>query len=146
MGVLAGRRILVVEDEMVVAMMLEDMLADLGCEVVGVANRVAKALAMIEDGMVFDAAVLDINLHGEKSFPLAAALAARGRPFVFSTGYGQRGVPDEFRRVPLVEKPYSQADVERRLIEVLIVAETSSGKVAIAEISDSAANDSMTDA
>jgi CheY-like chemotaxis protein len=130
MGMLTGRRILVVEDEMIVAMLLEDMLAELGCEVVGVANRVAKALAMIEQGTAFDAAVLDLNLHGEKSFPVAAALTARGRPFVFSTGYGRRGVPDEFRRVPLVEKPYSKTDVERLLMEVLMPHQDDSGKVA----------------
>src|SRR5262245_1354443 len=130
MSMLTGRRILVVEDEMVVAMMLEDMLAELGCEVVGVANRVAMALAMIERGMAFDAAVLDLNLQGEKSFAVAAALTARSRPFVFSTGYGRRGVPDEYRDVPLVDKPYSKTDVERRLTEVLVSHQGDSGKVA----------------
>src|SRR4051794_22900016 len=86
---LSGRRVLVVEDEMIVAWLLQDMLADLGCAVVGPAARVSQALAMI-DAEAIDAAVLDVNLNGQKSYPVADALAARGMPFVFSTGYGRR--------------------------------------------------------
>ena len=128
---LSGRRILVVEDEMIIAMLLEDMLADLGCEVIGVASRVAMALAMIENGTPFDAAVLDVNLNGEKSYPVAAALAARGVPFAFSTGYDGRGMDREYSRIPVVQKPYCKADVERTLLDLLI-ANAGCGKWAAA--------------
>jgi len=82
---LSGRRVLVVEDEMLVLLMIEDMLADLGCESVTTAATIDQAIALI-DGQVFDAAMLDINLNGVDSHPVADALAARGVPFVFSTG------------------------------------------------------------
>src|SRR6202045_5470871 len=83
---LSGRRVLVVEDETMVAWLLEDMLADLGCAVVGPAAHVNQALAML-DAEAIDAAVLDVNLQGQKSYPIADAIAARGVPFAFSTGY-----------------------------------------------------------
>jgi CheY-like chemotaxis protein len=92
---LSGRRVLVVEDEMIVAWLLQDMLADLGCAVVGPAARVAQALAMI-DAEAIDAAVLDVNLNGQKSYPVADALAARGVPFVFSTGYETESLPNAY--------------------------------------------------
>src|ERR1700730_12848300 len=83
---LSGRRLLVFEDEMMILMIIEDMLADLGCESVTDAATVDQALALI-DAQVFDAAMLDMNLNGKNSHPVADALAARGVPFVFSTGY-----------------------------------------------------------
>ena len=86
---LSGRRILVIEDEMMVAMLLKDILVDLGCTVLGPAARVEQALAMIEAAGALDAAVLDINLNGQKSYPVADALAARGVPFIFATGYSR---------------------------------------------------------
>ena len=82
---LAGRRVLVVEDELLVLMMIEDMLADLGCESVVAAATVEKALAAI-DAQVIDLAMLDMNLNGNNSPAVAEALAARGIPFVYSTG------------------------------------------------------------
>ena len=90
---LSGRRVLVVEDETMVAWLLEDMLADLGCAVVGPAARVNQALAML-DAEAIDAAVLDVNLNGQMSYPVADALAARGVPFVFSTGYNKDSLPN----------------------------------------------------
>src|SRR5580658_4547678 len=83
---LSGRRVLVVEDEMMILMTIEDMLADLGCESVTAAATIQQALALI-DTQVFDAAMLDVSLNGYKSHDVAEALAARGVPFVFSTGY-----------------------------------------------------------
>lgn len=83
---LAGRRVPVVEDEMLVLVMAEDLLADLGCEAVSSAATVNQALLPIEIE-VFDAALLDMNLGGDKSFPIADALAVREVPFAFSTGY-----------------------------------------------------------
>ena len=102
---LSGRRVLVVEDEMIVAWLLQDMLADLGCAVVGPAARVYQALAMI-DAEAIDAAVLDVNLNGQKSYPVADALAARGMPFVFSTGYETESLPNAYQRLPLLQKPF----------------------------------------
>jgi CheY-like chemotaxis protein len=131
-NVLSGRRILLVEDEMCVAMLLEDMLVDLGCEVVGVAHRVAKALAMIAADRSFDMAVLDVNLAGEQSYPVADMLAAHGMPFVFSTGYSQQGISSRYDGVPIVQKPYLRSDVERALSEAL------AGRAALEHFPDNA--------
>jgi CheY-like chemotaxis protein len=103
---LRGARILVVEDEMMAASMLEMVLGEAGCVVLGPAPSVAEAFALIEGGAV-DAAVLDVNLGGEPVYPLADALAARLVPFIFVTGYGVPGVNAErYAGVPLVQKPY----------------------------------------
>ncbi|MGZ8347999.1 MAG: response regulator [Allosphingosinicella sp.] len=110
---LSGRRILVVEDEMLVLMTIETTLADLGCESVAAAATVDQALALIGT-QVFDAAVLDVNLNGYQSYPVADALAARGVPFAFSTGYSNEGMIDEYRERPVLRKPYQVA----RLVEI----------------------------
>ncbi len=102
---LSGCRILVVEDEMLVLMTIEATLADLGCESVAAAATVDQALALIGT-QAFDAAVLDVNLNGDQSYPVADALAARGVPFAFSTGYSDEGMIDEYRERPLLRKPY----------------------------------------
>jgi len=115
---LPGRRVLVVEDEIMVAWVLEDMLAELGCEIVGPAVRVDQALTLV-GAETFDLAVLDINLNGQKSFPIADALAARGVPFVFSTGYNTEGIPDDYRRYPMMQKPYNRADLRRALAQLV---------------------------
>lgn len=90
---LGGRRILVVEDESLVAMLIETILEDLGGETVGPLASVEEALAFLGDGPALDAALLDVNLAGRQVFPVAEALAASGVPFVFSTGYGEGGLP-----------------------------------------------------
>ena len=102
---LSGRRVLVVEDEMMILMIIEDMLADLGCESVTAAATVDQALALI-DAQVFDAAMLDMNLNGNKSHDVADALAARGVPFVFSTGYSALDMRDDYRDRPVLKKPF----------------------------------------
>ena len=97
---------------------LEDMLADHGCEVAGVASRLSQALEMAKDpALVFDAAILDVNLSGEPIFPVAEALAARGAPFVFATGYGAGGLPEAWRNRPTLQKPFNHADVGKALAE-----------------------------
>jgi CheY-like chemotaxis protein len=112
----AGRRILVVEDEALVAMMLEDMLAELGCEVVGPAMRLEEGLALARmNGL--DAAVLDINLAGERSYPIADLLDARGVPITFVTGYGHSGRPGKADRV--LQKPYREPQLRAVLAEML---------------------------
>ena len=115
---LSGRRVLVVEDEMIVAWLLEDMLADFGCVVVGPAARVEQALAVI-DAEAIDAAVLDLNLNGQKSYPVADALAARGVPFVFSTGYDKGSLLDGYRSFPVLQKPYHRAELGDTLAKLL---------------------------
>ena len=112
---LTGRRILVVEDEAAISMLLEDMLLDFGCEVVGPAGRLASALEIVRDGG-FDLAILDVNLAGEPIYPVAEALAEQGLPFVFSTGYGSAGIAERFRDRPVVQKPFSQSDLKRTLL------------------------------
>jgi CheY-like chemotaxis protein len=118
-GPLSGRRVLVVEDEMLVAMLLEDMLADLGCTVVGPAARVEQALAMIETAASLDAAVLDLNINGQKSYPVADALVAGGVPFVFATGYGPHSLMNGYSWFPLLQKPFKRLEIGKALIKLL---------------------------
>ena len=114
-------RILVVEDEAMVSMMLEDMLADLGCRVVGPAASLNSGLKLAQDAEV-DAAVLDVNLAGEKAFPIADVLAARGVPFVYATGYGRAGLREDDLSRPVVQKPYSLQELARNLREAGVLA------------------------
>lgn len=115
---LAGRRLLIVEDEAMVAMLLEDMLCGLGCVVVEVAGSVARGLASV-DASRLDAAVLDVNLGGEKVYPVAEKLAAAGVPFIFATGYGLAGIAPAFAGVPALAKPYSAQALKTALLSVL---------------------------
>jgi CheY-like chemotaxis protein len=111
---LSGRRVLVVEDEMLVLMIIEDMLADLGCDSVTAAATVDQAVALI-DREVFDAAMLDMNLGGDKGHAVSDALAARGIPFIFSTGYSGRDMRTGFRDRPMLRKPFQY----KELVEIL---------------------------
>jgi DNA-binding response OmpR family regulator len=106
----AERRILVVEDEALVAMLVEDALVDAGFAVLGPARSVAQALEML-NAETPDAAVLDLNLGGENSLSVADALAARGIPFLVATGYGAAGLPAHLRHIPVLPKPYDPADL-----------------------------------
>jgi CheY-like chemotaxis protein len=115
---LSDRRILVVEDEMLVLMNIEYLLADLGCESVTAAATVDQALALLE-AQVFDAAVLDVNLNGCESYPVADALEARGVPFAFSTGYSGEDMRDEFRDRPVLRKPYQREGLVQILTSLL---------------------------
>lgn len=109
---LAGKRILVVEDESLVAMLIETILEDLGCTPVGPAASIDEGLVLVQKGEVIDAALLDVNVAGRQVFPVAEALAARGVPFVFSTGYGEAGLPDEWRGRPTLQKPFTEDAVQ----------------------------------
>ena len=110
----AGRRILIVEDEPVIGFALEDMLDEIGWRTLGIAARVGAALKLLE-GDTPDAAILDVNLHGEQSYPVADALAGLGIPYIFATGYGDREHPERHRLVPTVTKPYTIHDIEKAL-------------------------------
>ncbi len=101
---LTGRRILVVEDEALIARLLEDLLRELGCEVVGPASNVTLALELAARERP-DAAVLDVNLGGETVFPVADALKHAGIPFVFITGYGQAGLSGAHTGHATIRKP-----------------------------------------
>ena len=115
---LTGRRVLVVEDEMLVLMLIEDMLGELGCESVTAAATVDQALAMI-DAQCFDAALLDLNLNGNKGHAVADALAARGVPFVFSTGYSDNDMAGGHRDRPLLKKPFQYEELVAMLTGLL---------------------------
>jgi CheY-like chemotaxis protein len=109
------QQILIVEDEPLIAMMLEDFLDVLERQAVGTADTVATALARLEQGGI-DGAILDVNLRGgEKSTPVAEALAARGIPFVFATGGTEDGVDERFRDRPHLTKPFTMDGVQRAL-------------------------------
>ena len=114
----AGKRILVVEDEMIVAMLIEDILMDGGATVVGPAARVNKALDLLGTEAV-DAALLDVNLAGENTMPVAEELRRRGIPFAFATGYGAAGLPDGFAGQPLLQKPFQERDLQEVMTRVL---------------------------
>ena len=101
----AGTRVLVVEDEAMVSMMLEDFLEDLGCVVVATASRLEEALQKAAE-LQIDVAVLDVNLAGKLSYPVAELLRSRGIPFLFATGYGTAGLPERLRDAPVLSKPY----------------------------------------
>jgi len=114
----SGRRVLLVEDEPIVAWLLKDMLVDLGCSVVGPAADVNQALAMI-DAESIDVAVLDVNLRGQMSYPIADVLVARGVPFVFSTGYDKDRLLDGYRTFPALQKPFHRSDLGDTLAKLL---------------------------
>ena len=107
-GQLSGTCILVVEDEMMVLMTIETALEDLGCSAVYSAANVADALALLST-RVFDAAMLDVNLGQEKSYPVADALLQLGVPFMFSTGCSDHGVRSDLASRPVLRKPYLQS-------------------------------------
>lgn len=111
---LAGLRVLVVEDEMLVSMLVEDMLADFGCSVVGPAPDFDEAMLLANSAEI-DAALLDVNVAGRAIFPVADALKARGVPFAFASGYGAAGVEGDHRDAPVLQKPFRQSDLERAL-------------------------------
>jgi CheY-like chemotaxis protein len=129
----SGRRVLLVEDETIVAWLLEDMLADLGCAVVGPAASVGQALAMI-DTEAIDVAMLDVNLNGQMSYPVADALDARGVPFVFSTGYQKDRLLERYRTVPALQKPFRLSELKDMLAR-LLTAKESGTETIIAEAS-----------
>jgi CheY-like chemotaxis protein len=111
---LAGLRVLVVEDEMMVSMLIEDMLDDLGCKVVGPASRLDEAMSLAAETDL-DCAVLDVNLGGQSIFPLADFLRAKGAPFAFATGYGDAGLRDVDKGSPVLQKPFRESDLARVL-------------------------------
>lgn len=114
MSTLKGLRILLVEDEALIAMMAEDMLETIGCTLVATAPSVGDALAALEVHTP-DLCMLDVNLNGERSMIVADRARAMGVPYVFTTGYGSDGVAPEHAHAPVLAKPYILADLEAML-------------------------------
>lgn len=115
---LSGRRVLVVEDEMLILLMMEDILADFGCEDVSSASSVPKAMELI-DGQTLDLALLDMNLDGVETYVLADALAAKGVPFAFATGYGNRDKRADYEDRPMLKKPFDIEEMAKVLADLL---------------------------
>ena len=103
---MSRRRVLVVEDEVLVGMLLEEMLGELGYAVAALSTHIDEALSLARTAS-FDVAVLDINLNGQQSFPVADVIRARGLPFLFATGYGSRILDAAHKDVPILQKPFS---------------------------------------
>lgn len=113
-----GRQVLVVEDEMTIVLVIEDTLLELGAEVVGPASRLDMALRLASESPI-DAAILDVNIRGGNSYPVADILAERGIPFVFCSGYSDWALEERHRDRPRLTKPYSSNDLKERLLQLL---------------------------
>src|SRR5215468_10659553 len=113
----SSRRVFVVEDEIMIRMLLEDMLADLGYGVAASAGGLDEAITLARESD-FDVAILDVNLNGHAVYPVAEVLDQRGVPFVFSTGYGERGLPEPYRNRPTLQKPFQLENLDKALATV----------------------------
>jgi len=111
-------RVLVVEDEALVALQLEDMLTELGCAVIGPASRVGQALELL-GGEPVEVAVLDLNIAGELVYPVADELGNRGLPYIFVTAYGRSGLTEPYRGRPVLEKPFARRELLRAILDTL---------------------------
>lgn len=109
--------VLVVEDEMMIAMMIEDMLNELGYDVVGPATRIEEAMALIGGGVA--AALLDVNIAGQPVYPVAEALQQQGIPLIFLTGYGTAGVDPRFQGCPVLPKPFELSGLQSALAAII---------------------------
>lgn len=105
-GPSASLRVMIVEDEAIIAIDLADMIAELGHVVVKMANRIDVGIEYAASGLL-DLAILDMNVRGELSFPIAVILRKRNIPFIFASGYGKRGLIDGFRNAHVLSKPYA---------------------------------------
>jgi CheY-like chemotaxis protein len=117
-----AKRVLVVEDELMIRMLLEDMLGELGYTVAAEAGRLDEALEATKTAE-FDLAILDVNLDGQPISPVVEALVARGTPFVFATGYGERGLPEPYHDRPMLKKPF-QIEGLKQMLETALERET----------------------
>jgi CheY-like chemotaxis protein len=111
-------RFLLVEDEMMVAFLVESLVRDLGHEIVATESRLDKAVALAQHETL-DCAILDVNIAGREVYPVADALRARGVPFIFATGYGSARLPETHRQVPTLQKPYQAEDLRAAIAQAL---------------------------
>lgn len=114
-----NNRILIVEDEIIVAMFMEDILGEFGYEVAGVVSHLGEAMGRSRD---YDLAVLDVHINGRDVFDFADKLAAEEIPFIFATGYGERGIPERHRGCPVLQKPFTPEDLKRALDRIVKTA------------------------
>jgi DNA-binding response OmpR family regulator len=112
---LAGCRILIVEDETLIAVMIEEVLQDLGCVVVGPVGRLDDALRLARDEAV-DAAILDVTIRGGFVYPVAEQLLSRRIPFVLASGYGNWALPEALRDQPRLTKPFTSRELEEQVM------------------------------
>ena len=112
---LRGLRLLVVEDILFIADSISALLRDYGCEVVGPVGHLKQALDLARDAAL-DGAILDINLDGKPSFPIAGMLSERGIPYFFVTGYNDNILPAKYRGIPRLAKPFEDAELEQMLL------------------------------
>ena len=108
--IFGGIRVLIIEDEALVSMMLEEFLEQIGCRTMATASRLDEAILKARS-LPLDMALLDVNLAGEASFPVAEILTARDIPFIFVTGYGPLGLPADMRHIPVLPKPFQMAQL-----------------------------------
>ena len=125
---LSGKRVLIVEDEPLVAMDMEAELASLGLDVIGPVSTVASAARAIDETPL-DAALLDANLHGEPVERIAEALTRKGVPFAFATGYGREALPVAFRGAPVLAKPFDNQRLAAMLVRLLAPREEQSAVI-----------------
>lgn len=111
-------RILIVEDEYLIRMLLEDMLGDIGYSVAAAVGTIDEAKPLAESAEI-DLAILDVNLDGQPIYPVAEILAKRGLPFVFVTGYGGRNLAEPYRDRPTLQKPFQSDQLKKTLADVL---------------------------
>lgn len=111
-------RILIVEDEAAISILMEDMLLDLGVEIVGPASRLDSALQLAREAD-FDAAILDINIAGVQSYPVGDVLRGRGIPVIFATGYGSSVLPERFKSCQILHKPFDSHQFSQVLQKAL---------------------------
>jgi CheY-like chemotaxis protein len=115
---LDGVKVIVVEDEAIVAMLLEQMLEDLGCTVTGTASQLASAVTLVNDSDA-DVAILDMNLSGHRVDPVARILVEKAMPFIFASGYGEDGLSAEWRGRPVLPKPFRLEELRLALIKAI---------------------------
>lgn len=116
-------KVLLVEDEFLISMLTEDMLAELGYEVTMSASTLQQGLEFASDG-AFDLAVLDVNLNGFHSYPIADLLAERAIPFIFASGYTAQGIAAPYPEIFKLQKPYTLASLEKVLAQALLTLPT----------------------
>jgi CheY-like chemotaxis protein len=117
-GPMPNARLLIVEDEYLIRLLLEDMLVEFGCSIAAVASNLEDGKKAAQTAQI-DLAILDVNIDGEQVFPIADILRGRKLPFVFITGYGARGLPDHYRDAPTLQKPFQMQDLQAILARVL---------------------------